>query len=308
MSKGPGKQQEGILRALREKDSWTAEGLRWELFEKSGGTLTEDGRLPPTWNTSFSRAVGKLGEGGRIEIVSRCLETFAECVEHYPGKTLKAEARRLRQQLLPALLEWTQEKGGAGPKYGAAQNEEHNMRSLLPDALRQLEGEWSLLEERLRPIYGSAPCDKAFPILSLICKGRSLFWSHDVSASGSLGGWIEATCAGGMLPEDLVVDLQDFQERFIPRGTAAFLKFKSIIHLFADVPRHGQCSLRTDTLQYLHDRRSAVVTPMATQKRGQFPTIYNPHPVEFVYESKLVHLFDQSVFQEFDFIHLPGRG
>lgn len=309
MSKGPGTQQEGILRALGGERVWTAEALRWFLFEQGGNReLSHQGKLPNTWNTSFARAVDRLGELGRIKITSRPLESFEECVEHYPGKTLKAEARKLRLQFLPVLLEWSQEKNGLGPKYGAADNEEHHLRLLPKDQVALLEADWPGLEERLRPLYGAAPQAAAANLLKLICKGRYLFQSHDVAANGSLASGVEAACRSGALPDALASDLRSFLERFIPSGTAGALKLKSFIHELADVPRHGQCSLRGETLEYLRQCRNEVVETMDgfREKNGKIRKPWGPAAAEYEYPGPLRKLFDHTVFQDFDFIALAS--
>lgn len=311
MSKGPGKLQQGILRAAEEVAEFgtTVEGLRWSLYELSGRpALQAGGELPTAWNTSFRRAIKGLADREIVTITSRPLASFEECVEHYPGKTLKVDARGLRRQFLPILLEWTHEKGGLGPKYGAADNEEHHLRLLPKDQVGQLEADWPQLEERLRPLYGAVSQACADDLLKLICKGRSLFLSRDVSAHGSLASWVEAVCRSSVLPDALALDLRVFLERFMPRGTAGALKSKSIIHELADVPRHGQCSLRPDTLEYLHERQKEVVEAMPgfAPKRGRFPTRHTPNPVEYDYAPGLMKFFDHTVFQNFDFIALAS--
>ena len=153
MSRGPGSQQEGILRALEDGGAWTSEALRWFLFFNSNSRdLSPDGKLPNSWNTSFGRAVQRLNEKDRISIHSRPLETFQECAAHYPGKTLRSDARNLRMELLPVLHNWIGERGGLRPKYGIEANERYHLHSLPKDTIQPLTREWRALEERLRPI------------------------------------------------------------------------------------------------------------------------------------------------------------
>ena len=311
MSNGPGIQQQRILTALKEKKEWTLESLRWREFEQHGGRgLDGRGKLPGSWNTSFGRAVEGLEEKGRISIDSRPLENFEECADHFPGKTLDGNARALRLQMLPALLEWTRDPRGLGPKYGAADNEEFHLAQLTkenPPELTRLAGEWYDLEDHLRHQYGNAVRPAADTLLKLICRGRNLFYRRDVSASGSLGGLIGTACGNGGVSDELAERLKTFLEEFIPSGRSAALEFKSIMHQLADSPRHGHTKLREPTLDYLHEKEKVLVEAM----EGFVPKVVRPWG-KFVlpdesknkYPPDLIKLFDQSVFQEFRFLKL----
>src|SRR5438132_841003 len=160
MSRGPGILQDSILRALATgaAESMTAEMLRWSVYEHVNSRLAARTSLPTAWNTSFQRAASGLANQGRIKVTPRRLRTFTECVQHYPGKTLKSDLRSLRLTFLPVLLEWTAEAGGLYPKYDDAANELHHLRLLRRDRAKIacFKTKWAEIEERLRPIYGSA--------------------------------------------------------------------------------------------------------------------------------------------------------
>lgn len=313
MSKGPGRQQERILKALEDGGEWTTESLRWFLFEKDKNReLSCEGKLPSSWNTSFARAVQGLGEKHRISVQSRALESFQECVKHYPGKTLRADARKLRAKLLPVLQEWILEKGGLKPKYGIEANEIHHLRSLTKETIHQLGREWESLEEQLRPVYGQTSQAAAPSLLGLICKGRSLFnsphgWS-DVSATGSLVVWLNKTARSEALPGELLGNLRAFLDRFIPPKISKVLNFKSYIHELTDVPNHGQCKLRKETINYLHDKCRMVVEGMvgfSEIERKHRLSFHFPYEDKYVYPDALLRLFDHTVFQDFEFLALP---
>lgn len=309
MSNGPGIQQQRILTALKEEKVWTLESLRWREFDRDRGrSLDGRGKLPASWNTSFGRAVEGLEANSRITVISRPLESFEECVDHFPGKTLIGEARTLRLKMLPTLLEWTRASRGLGPKYGEADNEEFHLAHLTKSnssKLKRLSSTWHTLEDLLRWHYGHATQPAADSFLKLICKGRNLFRCPDVSASGSLGGLIGLACENGALPDELANRLRTFLEDFIPSGRSAALKFKSIMHQLADSPRHGHSTLREPTLKYLHEKEADFVESMdgfvpIPQKERR--TLIHPWDDKPKYPPNLVKLFDQTVFQEFRFL------
>jgi hypothetical protein len=167
--------------------------------------------------------------------------------------------------------------------------------------------EWELLEERLRPVYGQATFSAAPHLLGLICKGSSLFNSphgfSDVSANGSLAGWISRAVKSGGLSEELERNLKEFLERFIPPSISKTLNFKSYIHELADVPSHGQCRLRKDTLKYLFDKRSALIREMNGFKEIERKFQW-PFEDKYQFPEPLFRLFDQTVFQDFEFLSL----
>lgn len=309
MSRGLGSKQERILSAIRDAGGieMTSESLRWTMYEGFRGTLAEKfGKLDATWNNSFRRALLALGSRGLITLTSRALESFEECVAHYPGKTLLTDARNIRLDFLPVLQGWITAERGIGPKYGTAANEKHHLNLLPKNEHDALVADWMNLEERLRPIYGTAPRTASDGLLKVICKGRSLFRTGDVTAHGSLAELIGSACGSGSLSPEITASLNEFLDRFIPRETAAALEFKSLVHAFADVSRRGTCSLRKKTLEYLHDQKKETVEAMEgfEEKHPGVHGLWNLPHKEYNYPGSLRRLFDHSVFQKFDFIKL----
>jgi hypothetical protein len=313
MSRGPGHLQEAILRSAADaaEKSLTVETLRWVLFENGKPPRrTSPNNLSTGWNTSFRRAVEGLAERRRIIVQRRPLHTFEECVEHYPAKTLQGEARSLRLTFLPVLLEWTREKGGLRPRYDTSANEIHHLRQLRKDRrnVEELRSQWSSLEERLRSIYGNVAKQHSDSLVRLICKGRDLFGIRDVHTSFSFTQLVEGALVTGLLPTDLMNDLRSFVDKFLPQTKADALKLRSFVHELANVPHSGQCTLRSETLKYLHERRRRDVEAMPgfrERKRG-FPKSWNKRSSEYEYEyaPQLRKLFDHTVFQNFGFIAL----
>ncbi len=304
MSRGLGALQESVLQALRAAaHPTTEETLRWSLRENCDANRVCEG-LPNSWNTSFARAIQGLAERGLLSIEARRLETFEECVRHYPGKTLDGEKRSLRQTFLPTLLKWIREDGGIDPRYNAAENEEFRLRQVPEEKLQDITTRWRRIEGGLRPLYGGAG-ESADDILRLICKGRSLFGPGDVQVRVSLAYLTSQALRGNTLPDWLSSELRALEELFLPKGVARTLRLKSFIRRLADVPTSGKCSLKSETLAYLHGSHPEIVARLSRPKRD---SVYVPEwgpkfgEHRFTYHSKLKDLIDHTVFQRFRFV------
>lgn len=307
MSRGLGIIQQAILALLKGRDgALPMESARWLLYEADQSPITE-GKLPNDWNTAILRAAKSLEERGLIAITSRRLESFRECVEFYPDKTLIAGRRELRKRFLPLLLEWIEAPDGIVPRYDEAQNENFHLQGLSEPDVQTLQRRWQEIEGTLKSLFGqgSQPSDH---LLRLICKGRYLFREADIEVHASFAATIRAVLEHQLVPESLASDLQKFQEEFLPRKGAGSLRLKSLIRTFADVPRHRQCKLKIATLKYLHGRERAFVEAMPgfRQKQGFEGNWLNMEPsflqFEHAYSPDLVRIFDQTVFQRFHFL------
>ena len=242
-----------------------------------------------------------------MEITARHLESFEECVRHYPCKAMQAERRALRRRFLPQLWNWS----GISPKYGAAANEKFHLEHLPKAVVEELGHRWCKIEEALRPIYGQAAAESADEFLYLICKGSNLFRRSGIEVYHSLTGSIETVCQRNLVPDHLGVELQAFKQDFLSNQQAGYLRLKSLVHEIADVPRHGQCRLRPETLAHLHenDREFVEKMPGFKKKESQFHTYFGQEldpSKRFEYPPDLVTLFDQTVFQRFKFITLAA--
>ncbi len=300
--------QEAVLHSLRtSQGETTVETMRWELYEESDNfSTTRD--LSNSWNTSLARATKGLEERGLVDITARLLVSLEECVRHYPGKTMQAEKRALRGRFLPILCDRTKDSGGITNRYGVAANEEFHLRQLPCTIVDELSSRWAGLEESLRPIYGQAQ-RSADDILSLICKGRRLFRRRSIEAHISLRLAIDNVCRKSLVPDHLASDLQNFYEDFLTEEHAGSLSLKSFVRSVADVPRHRQCSLRPTTLKYLHERDRQYIESMPGFKVNESPfgpdsDMYWNDTDRFTFPKGLGTLFDQTVFQKFDFITL----
>ena len=221
MSRGLGQLQRAIVGCVGEAaEPATVESMRWAVYERmKKPPIAINGDLPSEWNTSFGRAINNLASESRslLVIEKRHMASLEECIVHYPGKTLQAPVRRLRQELLPALYEWTQEKYGASPHYSAADNEEYFLKRVSADRVNLLRREWVRLESLMRPSFTSLGPDDLF---LLFAKGRSLFQGIDVTSRCSFAEMVQRCCRSDILPEPVANQLRAFSGRFLS-ATAA---------------------------------------------------------------------------------------
>jgi hypothetical protein len=298
MSRGPGDLQRLILAYLSESTvPVTTESMRWSLYEHLGTAPTSpDGTLPNRWNTSFARAVNSLASESRslLHIERRPLTSLEECIAHYPGKTLQVAVRRQRQELLPALLEWTQETYGASPRYGAAANEQYFVERLPPDRAMELRSEWCRLESVVRPAFAESGSDDLF---LLLVKGRSLFYGLDVELKESFTELAKQCQHSGRLSLSAACMIRKFADELLSIHDTGSLELKSFVHEFAKVPTRGQCSLRRDTMEALHRLRKPFVESLPGFEPAQPRGLRDAK-----HSDALDKLFDQTVFQKFNFV------
>lgn len=308
MSRGLGELQQAIYRELKSSDNpLTTEYLRWTIYEKLGKKPLHSGDLlPKSWSTSFARAVSGLLNRGIVSLECRPLKNFKECVINYPSKTHSVGARSLRLELLPILEQRLRgSAGGVHLKYRQADNELYHLNLLEADGkVADLKRRWSQLEPLLSKLYGETGRDS---LLRLICKGRSLFRGcEDIVVDMSFEQLVDEACDGSLLSKCLQDRLTVFLRRFISGARVMELKFVSSIHTFTHVPQLGQCSLRDETLEYLHANAKERVEAMdgfsVEEKRPQ--SLYPLSPRKYQYSDRLKRLFDHTVFQEFNFLTL----
>lgn len=304
MSRGPGKLQAAIIEHVRASEApTTLETMRWVLYEPVKGRPVPVDELPGTWNSSFTRAVHELAAEPRLmlEIERRPLASLEECVEHFPNKTLDRAARDARLALLPALLEWANDKHGPGPHYSAASNEEYHVNRFEPEERRTISRDWLALEDDLVTVHAKNRTNELF---HLIAKGRSLFTKTSLQDRTSFAYYLQMCKELGQLPDDLSARLRQFTESVLPPTQAGFLRLKSFIHSFASLPSRGPFTLKQPTMDALHERRKAFVEALpgfvppsdASRRFG-----YGPK-----HSDQLRYLLDKSALQAFQFVRLAG--
>jgi hypothetical protein len=277
--------------------------MRWALFEPVKGLPLPSDGLPGPWNSSFTRAVHELAEEPRhlLEIERRPLASLEECVEHFPNKTLDGMTRAVRVELLPALLEWTNDESGPGPHYSAASNEEYHINRFDRDQRREVRQQWLAIEDALVTLHASI---RTADLFHLIAKGKALFTKSTLQDRNSFAYYLQACNDQKQLPAELSERLRRFAESVLPLAQVGFLKLKSYIHAFAHLPSRGAFSLKPPTIEALHSKRKAFVeslpgfeAPSESRRRfGGEPT----------HSDRLLHLFDKTVFQEFQFLRLTA--
>ena len=303
MPRGLGKMENRVLRFLRlgNSPSMTTETMRWCLYEQAGDP-DQSKKLPSAWYTSVARACRSLQDRRLVRITPRRLESFEECVHHFPGKTLNPAKRDLRNHFLPILLKWFESAEGIAPKYTMAQNEDFHLDDLSEETIESLEHQWSLLEERLRPIYGTAT-ESTNCLLHLICKGHSLFKDKDLKVNKSFSRILDDVCQRRLLPEEIMDELRTFQINFFSSHTRDFLHLKSVIHSMVNISSITKFCLNQAALQYVHEHDREFVENMPGYRmRIKIRNADLGNSDFFEYSPELLQLIDRTVFQEFHFI------
>jgi hypothetical protein len=307
MSRGIGKLQRDILdyvnREYKNTKNIAYETMRWSLYDRfNNQPIPSKGTLPNKWDNSLKRAIIKLSSEPRklLFLEKRRLSCLEECIAHYPGKTFQMEIRQLRLNLLPALLEWTQEENGARPHHNVAANEKYQVKQLLlNDKNSPLPNEWRRLESLLRPIYGRLVLNSD-DLFILLVKGNFLFRNLNVDSSASFTETLQKCCDNGLVKGDVASQLRTFSNKFFPPHAAGSLKLKSLMHRFADIRSRGRCSLNQATLEALYRLRKNYVESLPDFQPAN-TDVWSLEPMK----CNILHkLFDHTVFQKFNFVHL----
>lgn len=303
MSRGLGQIQRAIIDVLdRHREvQLSVESTRWMLYEATQGISCAANQLPTAWNTAFRRAVQKLADPPhlRITVEPRRLTNFRECIDHFPHKTLSVTTRRVRLELLPVLGELVAAQQ-VMPRYRAEDNEAYRVRQLADGDRVDLARRWAKAARDLPNAYSRSEDDA---LLSLLVKGKSLFEKASTfSEKRPLLELITVCCNSGMLSEETVRNLRAFAKVFFPRTSRGEIQLKSYIHTFAHVAGNAGYQLKTSTLDKLHERKKQFVESLpgfapASRRHGRPKTQHS---------DMLNKLFDQTVFQRFQFVRLAS--
>jgi hypothetical protein len=321
MSRGPGQLQRAICDHLAVHPALaTYETLRWELFErqKKTGTAADGsppglhlGRLPAKWNTSFKRAIdGLAGRGERQLIVERRhLETMEELVRHYPGKSLVAGTRKLRLTLLPVIADIV-ETAKIRPRYAPAENETFFLREASAEQFGRFQKMWKRLEPELMTQLQRVTGADRSRLFLLIARAISLFEFKPKLLECGLS---IAECVGPLvehaaLPPALLKQLAGFADAVVPTGETGFLRLKSYIRSFTDIPSRGSgYRLKDNTLDLLDRACPEVVRtlpdyrPPPDKPGSPWAQYVSPHSR---YGDEIHKLIDKTVFEKFVFIRI----
>lgn len=285
--------------------------MRWTIFAKiRRKPVSLDDELPTAWNTSFARAIKGLSHdsGAKIVIERRRLANLRECIDHYPGKTLVAQVRDLRTNLLPLLQELPKNPirqspieeawwpATYNPLYNPASLERYHLGRLAKIDVDRLRSTWLELRAELKMAFAATMNDLIF---SLLVTGAALFEEIGYTDRRSFREISERCCASGALQPDLVARVNRFADAFMRPSVGRALGLKSLLHAFVGMPRHGRYFLKDHTKKGLHKLRKDYIEslPGFHVERGTCVARYS---------ALLEKLIDQSVFQEFRFVTLTA--
>jgi hypothetical protein len=310
MSRGPGKHQRSILEAVAASpEPTTYETLRWKLFEQEKGRLTE-GKLPATWYTALDRSLKALGDQGerRVVVKRRRLTSVDEFIRNYPNKTLMARTRKLRIDLLPALVRCIQ-SDKFSKNYTIADNETFHASDLPDGDLGRLRRNWSTLKPELvahLPRLGEEDGEHLF---LLIARAKSIFESPALECKRSIDQCLQPLVEHGALPKELEEKVVAFSESFLPKAEIDFLRLKSSIRTVVDISRNGSgYRLKPDTLDFLDDDSHDVVRKIPGYKpppEGRARRSFLCCGPKATHGPEIHKLVDQTMFQEFVFVQKP---
>jgi hypothetical protein len=313
MSRGLGVLQREIQNYLDSNPAQTTyETLRWALFERlrqnadNSPPRLSNGRLPSSWNTSLKRALDALVERDdrRLTVERRRLESFDECVTHYPGKSLIAGTRKLRIALLPGLASMI-EKDGQTPRYSLAENESYYLLNHHRENIAGLSEEWKALEPALVEQLPRLAGEQQLQLFLLIARGKSLFESKNLTCRLSIGQCVEPLVERASLPPMIMKRLTAFSASLLPPAQAGSLNLKSYVRRFADIPRTGSnYCLWPRVVDDLEEMCPETVTKLPgykkTPKRSSF-MLLESH-TRSIHGPEIHKLFDKTVFGNFFFI------
>lgn len=310
MSRGLGHVQRSVLDHLGGAAGVTTfETLRWELWgrrESGGRPDATCEQLPGAWNTTVRRAVAGLERDKHIATERRRLDSFDECVTHFPNKTLIANVRKLRLDLLPVLRGWTQ-GGRVRSRYGRYDNELFYLKSLKAEEMKERRRAWTWLEPALtRCLASFAKRDRDLLFL-LVAKGKNLFETDEITCRRSFALLAERLLEHSLLSAPVAQRLRELCRLILPPDEVGFLQLKGLVHEFAYVPRYRRGSLKTDTVDWLEkdpeskgvlEKLPGYEAPVEASRHG--PIRFAPGKA--VHSKLLNSLFDQTVFQKFQFV------
>lgn len=298
MSRGLGRLQQAILNRVKASGLTTVESARWDV-RKEGG---EDDLTVATLN-AVKRAVESLVARKLIICTERPLQSVAECIAHYPGKTTRVAIRKLRVELLPALL---QPDSGQPiyQRYSRDDNEKFQYERLSDADKKLLRRNWLSVERELAALLGSTDdAQHRSRLARLYAKGESIFDSGRLMVSQAFSEHL-ARCRL-ILSADLLGRLEHFCTSLLDVEMAGNLKVRSFVHTFANVSSRGTCSLKDDTIEHLNKVRRDYLESLPDYKSssvsGNFFMRDNSR------QDPILHrLFDHTVFQSFHFLELVG--
>jgi hypothetical protein len=143
-------------------------------------------------------------------------------------------------------------------------------------------------------------------------KGRALFLKSNVEHRGSFADALAESASRGLLAPDLARRMAEFRLKFMPAPTEGALRLKSYVHEFAHVYSRGRYILKSATVERLHNARPDIIESQPGFERAAGPFVRQAGRTaregaqlmrKPKYSDNLYKLFDQTVFQDFHFLH-----
>jgi len=281
----------------------TLEALRWDMAPQLRAGAA---KLPNSWNTSFSRAIESLEKRGFLQVVDRPLANLEEWKVHYPGKTLNVEARRLRTDLIPALIDWINDPEGPPPRYSKAENEHFALKQFNKEHLATMTARWIGMKPDLLTELGRSHSSDLFV---LITRGTQVFESsREVSSRRPFRSLADDCLSKNLLPSSVVAEMKTLITELLTTEEAGALNFKSYMHsLTKGVPSRGHCELSLEAKEELYKRMPGYMA-----KLPGFKPPPSKKTIAFVlgrgwatHGPILKKVLDQSVFHTFRFLNIP---
>lgn len=296
MSRGLGRLQLAIRDRVDEYGPTAVESIRWYMRDPDEGT-----DLGVATINAVNRAVKGLVARKLLKHSERPLQSVGECISHYPGKTLKAAVRRLRINLLPALLE-PANCGAMDLRYSLADNEKFHYEGLSDSERLEQRNNWLSVERELAAFFGGVEdYEQRTRLFRLYAKATSIFAAGRLDVPGSLREHL--TECHPILPAKLLESIERIYASLLSPERAGNLQMRTFVHTFVNVSNKGSCSLKDDTIGHLSSVRRDYLESLPQYKRGapNRPVMFR----EADRHDPILHkLFDQTVFQDFNFIEM----
>ena len=167
-------------------------------------------------------------------------------------------------------------------------------------------GTWDGLAPTLVSLLPTFSRDEQSTLFLLIAKGKSICETRELECRRSFAELLPPCLAAGFLPPDVREQVSAFSRALVPPEEVGFLRVKSYVHSLAHVPRHGRCTLQTETIEYLDNARPDIVRALPGYKPPPEPPLsgrrWSGTDAKPRHSEQLHSLLDHSVFQKFQFL------
>ena len=174
-----------------------------------------------------------------------------------------------------------------------------------------LQNRWADIEPELIGRLAGLAGEEQATLFLLIARGKSLFGPAPLECHRSIAECVRPLVGRAALPPALENRLTAFSASLLPSDESGFLRVKSCIRSFAEIPRTGSgFMLRPETLNHLEEACPDVVAKLPGYKRRQ-PSAKKSSVWIIMrkvrcstYGPDIHKLLDKAVFETFLFIRL----